>query len=369
MRRLSSGDESSISRHENQGKASTGVGLIRKTRATLSDVAERAGVSPVTVSRTIRHPEMVSPALRQRVDAAVTSLHYIPNHLASALASTRTNIVAVIVPSLTNGVFEDFLVSVQDVLEGAGVQMLVSNSRYSAKEEEKAIATMLGYHPEAMIVIGVDQSERARRLLAQSGIPVVQAMDMTDDPIDLNVGFDHRAAGMAAVRYLYELGHRRIAHLAVTTDPRAGRRADGYLRAMAEFGLSTKGLVASSRELSTVKRGAELLREVLAQTPSVEAVFACNDDIALGALFECQRRGIAVPGNVAIVGFNDLEFASGTMPPLTSVSTERPRMGTWAAEAIVEIIRGAGRRPAVRSVDLGFVIKTRGSTAPRESRR
>ena len=339
--------------------------MTRKTRATLSDVAERAGVSPVTVSRAIRHPEMVSPALRQRIDAAVTSLHYIPNQLASALASTRTNIVGVIVPSLTNGVFEDFLFSVQDVLERAGVQMLVSNSRYSLKEEDKAIETMLGYHPEAIIVIGVDQSERARRLLVQAGIPVVQAMDVTDDPIDLNVGFDHRAAGAAAVHYLYELSHRAIAHLTVTTDPRAGRRSEGYLKAMAELGLSTKKLVASSHELSTVKRGAELLAEILGRVSNVDAVFACNDDIALGALFECQRRGIGVPSDLALVGFNDLEFAAGTIPPLTSVSTESARIGAWAAETIVEIIRGSGHRPPQRSVDLGFVIRTRGSSGPR----
>ncbi len=132
---------------------------------------------------------------------------------------------------------------------------------------------MLGYHPEAMIVIGVDQSERARRLLSESGIPVVQAMDMTDDPIDLNVGFDHRAAGGGALSLgeLEGIGALRTPRSPPIRGPAAAPTA---IFAMAEFGLSTKGLVASSRELSTVKRGAELLREVLAQTPSVEAVFA-----------------------------------------------------------------------------------------------
>jgi len=339
-----------------------GNGVNNKVRATLWDVAQQAGVSPVTVSRAIRHPDMVSPALRKRVGEAVSSLHYIPNHLASALASTRTNIVGVIVPSLTNGVFDDFLARVQDVFEQSGIQVLVSNTRYSGAEEEKAIEIMLGYHPEAMIVIGVDQSPRVRQMLAGAGIPVVQAMDMTDDPIDLNVGFDHRSAAAAAVRFLHELGHRRIGHLTVSTDPRSERRLEGYIEAMTELGLTTAGLIAKSTNTTSVQRGAELFSEILAHDAGVTAIFACNDDLALGALFESQRRGINVPDELAIVGFNDLDFSGSTVPPLTTVSTERPKIAAWAAGAIVEIIRGSGKRPVERSVDLGFFIRTRGST-------
>ena len=340
-----------------------GDGLIRKARATLSDVAERAGVSPVTVSRAIRHPEMVSPTLRKRVGDAVSSLHYIPNHLASALASTRTNIVGVTVPSLTNGVFDDFLAAVQDVLERAGVQMLVSNTRYSEAEEDKAIETMLGYHPEAIIVIGVDQSERAKQMLVESGVPIVQAMDMTDDPIDLNVGFDHRAAAVAAVRYLHGLGHRSIGHLTVNTDPRSARRREGYIAAMAELRLPTDGLIATSTHTTSVDLGGQLFSEVLSRRPDVTAVFACNDDLALGMLFECQRRSIRVPDDLAIVGFNDLGYSNCSIPPLSTVSTERRRIGTWAAQSILEIIRGSGSRPVQRRVDMGFTIEKRGSTA------
>ena len=196
-----------------------GGNVSARRRATLSDVARLAGVSPVTVSRAIRHPEMVSEDLRRRIDEAVRSLNYIPNNLASALASTRTHIVGVIVPSLTNGVFDDYLGAIQDVLNPAGFEVLVLNVRYSEIEEEKAIAALLGYHPEAMIVAGTDQTERSRELLRNAGVPVVQTMDVTDDPIDLNIGLDHRAAGAAAVRFLYELGHRKIAHLTARADP------------------------------------------------------------------------------------------------------------------------------------------------------
>jgi LacI family gluconate utilization system Gnt-I transcriptional repressor len=336
--------------------------LNTKRRATLSDVARRANVSPVTVSRAIRHPEMVSEELRNRIDDAVRTLNYIPNHLASALASTKTHIVGAIVPSLTNGVFDDYLNAIQDVLRGVGIQMLVLNSRYSELAEEKAIETLLGYHPEAMIVVGVDQSERSRQLLKNSGIPVVQTMDVTDDPIDMIIGFDHRAAGAAAVRHLQSLGHRRIAHLTVQTDPRAARRHVGYIDAMNELDLPTQGLVELAEHPSTIEGGGRMFAHILARSPDVTAVFTCNDDLALGAMFECQRLGIRVPEDIAIIGFNDLEFCEACVPPLTSVATERREMGTWAGRAVVEVIRGGGKRPRNANIDMGFQIRVRGSS-------
>jgi LacI family gluconate utilization system Gnt-I transcriptional repressor len=326
-------------------------------------VARHAGVSPVTVSRAIRHPEMVSEELRKRIDDAVIKLNYIPNHLASALASTRTHIVGVIVPSLTNGVFDDYLSAIQDVLNAAGIQVLVLNVRYSETEEEKAIETLMGYHPEAMIVAGVDQTERSRQLLRNAGVPVVQTMDITDSPIDLNIGLDHAEAGAAAVRFLHAQGHRKIAHLTARGDPRARRRHAGYQRQMDEYGLPTEGLVAATPRISDVAMGGDLFSQVLAEVPGVTAVFTCNDDLALGTLFECQRRGIRVPNDVAIIGFNDLDFAGAAVPPLTSVAIERREMGTWSARAVLEIIRGGGKRPKQPTVDVGFSIKARGSTA------
>jgi len=343
---------------------SPGADLTSRHRATLSDVAREAGVSPVTVSRVIRRPEMVSEALRQRVDDAVAKLNYIPNHLASALASTRTHIVGVIVPSLTNGVFDDYVEAIESVLHPAGFQTLVLNTHYSEIEEEQAIQSLMGYHPEALIVAGVDQTDRSRQLLRNAAIPVVQTMDVTDDPIDLNIGLDHGEAGAAAVHYLYDLGHRQIAHLTARGDPRARRRHAGYLRAMHDLGLETEGLVGSLPRISTVAMGGELFSKVLADVPNVTAVFTCNDDLALGTLFECQRRGLRVPQDIAIVGFNDLDFCVASVPPLTSVSIERREMGTWAAQAILEITRGSGRRPKAASVKVGYSIMQRGSTGP-----
>jgi LacI family gluconate utilization system Gnt-I transcriptional repressor len=339
----------------------------QRPRSKLSDVARAAGVSAVTVSRAIRQPEMVSPALRLRVESAVKELAYVPNRLASALASARTGMIGVVVPSLTNGVFADYLRALHDVFLPAGLQVLVLNFRYLADEEDKAIATLLGQHPEAMILAGIDQSENARRLLEQAGMPVVQTMELTDDPIDINIGISQRQAGHAATRYLLDLGHRRIGHIRARLDPRSRRRIEGFREAMEEALIDPTRFCAATPQPSTVARGVELFREILDRSPDVEAIFCCNDDLALGALFECRRRGIRVPEDISIVGFNDLEFCASACPTLTSVATPRYEMARRSAEIILEIIRGAGRRPPSPRIDLGFSIRERESTCRRQA--
>ena len=334
-------------------------------RAKLSDVAARAGVSSVTVSRALRKPEMVSGDVRQRIDAAVRELGYVPNYLASALASARTHIIGVVVPSLTNGVFVEYLKALHDAFLPKGFQILVLNSRYSQEEEERAIATLIGHHAEAMIVAGIDQTERARKLLEGCGVPVVQTMEIAEKPIDINIGMSQRNAGYAATRFLLDLGHRKVAHIAARVDFRARRRMEGYQKAMADAGLDSEGMVIANLQQSSVKRGAELFTEMLEKVPGLEAVFCCNDDLALGALFECQRRGIRVPEDLSIIGFNDLDFCASSYPALSSVSIPRYEMARRAAEIVLEIIRGSGARPKQTRIDLGFEIVARGSTAKR----
>jgi LacI family gluconate utilization system Gnt-I transcriptional repressor len=340
---------------------------MRRRRTTLSDVAARAGVSTVTASRVLRKPEMVSPPLRHRVESAVRDLGYIPNQLASALASSRTSTVGVVIQSLTNGVFADYLRALHDIFMPAGFQVLVLNSRYSAVEEEKAIATLLGHHPEAMIVAGIDHTERGRLLLEQSGVPVVQTMEITDDPIDINIGFSQHGAGYAATRYLLDLGHRRIGHIAARLDPRSRRRMAGYAAAMDEAGIDHSAMTATTPIPSTVALGADLFANVLRRAPDLEALFCCNDDLALGALFECQRRGIRVPDDISIIGFNDLEFCAAANPAISSVATPRYEMALRAAEIVLEIIRGSGERPAETRIDLGARIMVRASSRQRVS--
>ncbi|MFZ5678123.1 MAG: LacI family DNA-binding transcriptional regulator [Pseudomonadota bacterium] len=337
----------------------------RRPRSKLSDVALRAGVSAVTVSRALRRPEMVSPQLRERIDSAIKDLAYIPNRAASILASSRSSVIGVVVSSLTNGVFADYLRALHDMFQPAGFQVMVLNSRYSPLEEEKAIVTLLGQRPEALILTDVDQTPYARELLEHAGVPIIQTMALTDAPIDINIGISQYEAGSLATRHLIELGHRRIGILAARLDSRTRNRVAGYTDAMKQKGLHDEALLEWSPAPSTVKLGGELFGALLSRSPDLEAVFCGNDDLALGVLFECARRGIKVPEQMSVVGFNDLEFAASSCPALTSIAVPRHEMGRLSAEIVLEIIRGSGARPKTSRIDLGFKLALRDSTGRR----
>ena len=330
-------------------------------RATLNDVAVIAHVSAVTVSRVLRRPEMVSTVLRERVLKAVRELAYIPNQMASALASSRTGRIGVIVPSFTNGVFGDFLRGIHDLMVPAGFQVVMLNSNYMPGLEESAIVTMLGQFPEAIVLTGIGQTRQARRALEQSGIPVIQALELTDKPIDINIGLSQADAGYAAAEHLLKLGHRRLCAISAPHDTRSLKRLEGYRRALVEIGAEPR--IVSVDEPSSIRLGSSLLVEMLEKFPETSAVFCGNDNLALGALFECQRRAIAVPDAMSIMGFNDLELAGSAFPAISSIATPRYEIGRSAAEIILEIVRGSGERPAQRTLDLGFKLIERDSTA------
>lgn len=339
-------------------------GSIRRKRSTLADVARLAGVSAVTVSRALRRPDMVSPKLHERIRTAVRELAYVPDIAASRLASARTHAIGVIVSSLTNGVFADYINALHDTLLPAGFQVLILSTRYSAEEEEKAIATLLGQHPEAIIIVGIDQSPHARRLLQESGVPIVQTFQLADEPIDMNIGLDQQAAARAATELLIAAGHRRIGAIGSHLDARARVRVDGYRAAMEAAGLHDEALIATTPLQTNVMAGSDLLGQLVDCGQKPDSIFCCDDLLALGALFECQKRGIAVPDQMSIIGFNDLEFAAAATPPLATVVTPRYEMGERAARLVMQVIE-TGERPSPRQIDLGFALERRGSIASR----
>ena len=198
---------------------------------------------------------------------------------------------------------------------------MVLNARYSAETEERAIATLIGHHVEALIVTGIDQTEKSLRFLRQSRVPVVQTMELSDTPLDLNLGLSQYEAGHAATRHLIALGNRRIGHLSARLDPRSQRRHLGYVAALQKAKHPSKPLVASTPRPSTVSTGAELFRELIEKAPDLDAIFCCNDDLALGALFECQRRGIGSPSR-----YRSLDLTiSISAPNLTQRLAPSPR--------------------------------------------
>jgi len=338
------------------GRKRTRAGKVR-----LTEVAELAGVSPITASRFFRNPEAVSVGKRVRVESAAKELGYVPNLAARALASQRTEVIGVLIPSLTNNVFSDVLRGIYDAIGGSRYSIQLANTRYSILQEERLLRLFLAQKPAGLIVTGIDQTPESRSIMESVDCPIAQIMEIGPDPIDMMIGFSHADACHAAISHLFEQGCRRIGFIGARMDPRVQRRFEGYQTAMKEASLLDPRLVVTTPVPTSVTLGGALLADLLAQAPDVDAVFCANDDLALGVLFECQRRHIAVPDQIAIVGFNDLEFMASAVPTLSSVRTNRYEMGRDAAMMVIEAIEG--RRPEQPVVDLGFEVMRRQSSA------
>lgn len=321
-----------------------------------------AGVSAITVSRVLNQPEKVSPLMRDKVQQAVDELGYIPNRSASALASARSGVIGVAIPSLSNIVFNDVLRGIYDVAGPPGYQVLLADTHYSPMEEEKMVRILLTQSPEAMIVTGGDQTEITRKLLSRARIPVVQIMEAVEEPIDMNVGFSHRQAAFDMVSELLNRGYSKVAFIGARMDPRAQQRLVGYREAMDARGYSQRHLVVTSPRPTTIAIGGELLRSLMSLSGGeCDAVFCCNDDLALGVLFEAQRMNLRIPDDMALCGFNDVEAAALVNPSLSSVHVPRYKMGTLATEMVLESLNG-NEEVAGKVVNSGYELKMRAST-------
>lgn len=338
----------------------------RTGRATMADVATAAGVSAMTVSRALRRPDKVSEEVRARIAEASRRLGFVPSRAASALASACSMTVTVLIPSLTNSVFIDVLAGIQETLSPHGYQPVIGVTGYAPEEEERVLRTQLASDPDGVILTGLDHTPAAWDLLRGLSVPVVHTMDLAPPDSDaLTVGFSQFDAGHAIGRHLAERGRRRIGLIAGQLDPRTRQRCDGWRQALRDAGLHDPALELMVPDSTSVALGAALLDRMMAAHPDTDALFLCNDDLAQGALFQCARRGIAVPERLAIAGFNDLGGAAWTIPPLTTIATPRHAIGVEAARLLLAAIRRqreGGRGDGPRSVDLGFRLMVRETT-------
>lgn len=329
--------------------------------ATMQDVARLAGVSTITVSRVLRQPEKVKPATRDRVQVAVQALGYVPDQIAGSLSSRESRQVAAIVSTLAGSIFASTVEGLAQSLREQGHQLLLGTSEYSAASEEQLIATALSRRPDGLVLTSGDHTPQARRMLADAGIPVVEVWDIPEAPFDMAAGFSNVEAGRAITRFLVETGRRRIGFIGGLHegDQRGRLRHRGYAMALTEAGLGEPRSIADSTIVSMVERGARNLAALLERWPDTDALFCASDSVALGALSEARRRGIAVPERLAVAGFGDFEFAGDFGLGLTTVRIPGRAMGATAGRLILE--RKRGTPDMVKIVDLGFEIVRRGS--------
>ncbi|MFJ1300111.1 substrate-binding domain-containing protein [Pseudomonadota bacterium AL_CKDN230030165-1A_HGKHYDSX7] len=330
-------------------------------RVTMQDVARRAGVSAITVSRALRDPDKVAPALRERIEALCNEMGYVVHHAASALASARSRIIVALIPSLSNVVFVDIVAGIKEHLDAGGYHLLVGVTGYSQDAEEALLRTYLRHAPDGIILTGIDHNPGVWELLQSRRIPAVHTIE-TLPPGDpgMSVGFSQYESGYAATRHLIERGYRRIGIIGAQLDPRSLRRCEGGRQALRDADLYDPALEIMTPQKSSIALGAELLSRQLTRHPDCDALFFCNDDLAQGAVFQSARLGVGVPGKLGLVGFHDLAGSAWTTPPLSTIATPRYDIGKTAATLLTRHLAGAPIDAP--HIDLGFTLVRRQTT-------
>lgn len=316
---------------------------------TLRDVARAAGVSEMTASRVLRDKADVSAKTRARVLEAARTIGYVPNKIAGALASSRVNLVAVVIPSLGNLVFPEVLSGISQVLEDTGLQPVVGVTDYLPDKEEKVLFEMLSWRPSGVIVAGVEHSEASRRMLSRAGVPVVEIMDTDGEPVDACVGISHRRAGREMAAAILAAGYRRIGFLGtkMPLDHRARKRFEGFTRKLARAGVEI-----SDREFysggSALLKGREMTEAILSRRPDLDFLYYSNDMIGAGGLLHLLARNARIPGDIGLAGFNGLDLLDGLPMQLATMDACRREIGRRAAEIVASRHRdpksGGGER-------------------------
>ena len=324
---------------------------------TLRDVAKLAGVAPITASRALNTPDQVSPDVLQKVNDAVARTGYVPNRMAGGLASSRSRLIAAVVPSTVVSVFMETIEALNGTLFEAGYQLMLGQSGYSAAREELLLEAIIGRRPDGIFLTGILPPGKGRTRLLASGIPVVETWDLTPTPIDMLVGFSHTQIGQEVARFLTGKGHRHLA-LVRAEDDRAARRATAFKEAVARLGLPAVHEVSVGGE-RTLKSGRNACARLLAEYPQVQAVFCSSDLLALGVMTEARARGLLVPSQLAVMGFGDVPFVSDMVPALTTVRINGADIGARAARCLMD--RAEGREVQQRIVDVGFSVVERDS--------
>ncbi|WP_327786530.1 LacI family DNA-binding transcriptional regulator [Aeromonas enteropelogenes] len=315
------------------------MSLTRKRRSTgkvtLADVAQRAGVGTMTVSRALRTPEQVSDKLREKIEAAVQALGYMPNLAASALASASSWTIGMVVPSLSEAGCSEMFAGLQQILQPAGYQIMLAESRHHLEQEEKLLETLIASNIAAAILLSVEHSDTVRQWLSTSNIPVMEIGAVRSDPLDMNIGIDNVAAMFELTQMLIQRGYQNIGLLCANQEQWIFQQhLQGWYKAMLRYHLSPSRVI-NAAEPPTFSTGAAQLPEFLLAWPELDALVCVSDELACGALYECQRRRIRVPDDLAIVGFGDSDVSRVCQPPLTTIAVPHRQIGIEAGQALL----------------------------------
>lgn len=320
-----------------------------RPRPTMDDVAARAGVSQMTVSRALRGTGYISEELRARVRKAAAELGYVHNRLAGGLRGQGSQLVAVVLPTLQNRVFTEALDGINAALGATGMQPVFGVTEYAPEREAQLVTDLLSWRPSGIILSGLEHDAATREAVIRSGIRSAEIMDIDGTPIAAAFGLSQRAAGESMARHLLERGYRRFAWIGAQggRDLRAGKRLDAFAATIRAGGGQMLHSVITD-EASSMPLGRRLTSELLARRDRPAAICYSNDDLAAGGVMHCIAEGIAVPREVALAGFNGLSFLEALPQRLTTIETPRHEIGRAAAAFVTDPNAGGG------IFDLGF---------------
>ena len=307
-----------------------------KRPLTLRDVSDACGVSEMTVSRVLRNRGDVSAATRERVLNTAKELGYVPNQIAGSLASKRVNLVAVIIPSLSNMVFPEVLNGINQMLEDTPLQPVVGVTDYLPEKEERVLYEMLSWRPSGVIIAGLEHSDATRAMLANAGIPVVEIMDVDGRPVDAMVGISHRRAGREMAKAILKEGYEHIGFMGtkMPLDHRARKRFEGFTEGLAKAGVEIEDR-AFYQGGSALAKGREMTQEMLERSPDLDFLYYSNDMIGAGGLLYLIDQGVDIPGQIGLAGFNGVELLQGLPRQLATMDACRVEIGQAAAQIIL----------------------------------
>ena len=354
----------------NRRKTLTFRAMIARDTAlpNIEDVARAAGVSTATVSRVLNKPESVREPLRTRVMQAIAQLGYVPHAGARALKLQRSGTVGAVFPTIDNAIFAKAIDALQQRLADAGLQLLIATSGYDPETEAQQALNLVTRGADALVLVGVGQSPDLLQMLRQRELPTVHTMTYPAPPGLVCVGFDNARAMGHAVRYLLDLGHRRIAMLAgiSSRNDRAAARIEGVRQALKKAGLALapQHLVERPYGLAEAREG---LRVLMAAKPAPTAIVCGNDVLAMGALLEAHRLGIQVPQALSIVGFDDLEMARHIQPSLTTLHVPTQLLWHTVADRVIAALEQTAGQVATE-VEVELVVRESTGAVPKPRR-
>ncbi len=308
---------------------------------TMADIARKTGVSPMTVSRAFKSGSMINKDTRDAILKAAEDLGYVFDSTASNLRSQKTDFIAVTIPSINNANFADTVGGLSETLSVHGFQILLGYTNYDTEEEERLIEQLLRRKPQAIVVTGGKHTPRARKLLENANVPVIETWDVPAEPIGHFVGFSNANAVRAMVDHFVAVGYTRIAFIGgdASRDTRGSDRRLGFIAALRDHGLDASRLIHGGVPPISMREGANAMARLLAEYPDTEAVICVSDLSAFGALTECQRRGVVVPGRIAIGGFGDYEIGGISVPALTTINARARQIGERTGQLILDLLQ------------------------------